>query len=109
MSSNQVVVNPNKGTSLMSFITRYDSLVIFGGLIVMIIATIIFTGLFVAGPIVRTDLFFNAGGAFLIAFLFIYIIFTFMGQHIVIFGMRFDTGMVLYIFIVLFIMFVLGN
>lgn len=99
----------NKGFSLMNFITQYDSLVVFGGLILLILATIILTGLFVAGPIVRTDLLFNAGGAFLISFLFIYVIFTFMGQHIVIFGVRFDVGMVLYILIVLFIMFILGN
>jgi hypothetical protein len=99
----------NKGFSLMNFITQYDSLVVFGSLILLILATIIFTGLFVAGPIVRTDLLFNAGGAFLISFLFIYVIFTFMGQHIVIFGVRFDVGMVLYILIVMFIMFILGN
>jgi len=98
----------NKG-GLIDFIFKYDSLVIFGGLIVAILATIIFTGLFVAGPIIRDNLLYNAAGSMLMAFLFIYLILKFMAETIVIFGAKVDFGMILYISIIFFIMFMFSN
>ena len=113
-TKSQTIRNPSttskeKGNSILDFITKYDSLVIFGGLFFAILITIIFTGLFVAGDIVRNDLLYNAFGAIAMAFVFVYLIFTFMGSHINILGKRVDLGMILYIFILLFIMFILGN
>jgi hypothetical protein len=43
------------------------------------------------------------------AFGFIYVIFTFMGRQVIMFGTQIDIGMIVYIAIVLFVMFVLGN
>ena len=110
MSSNTIVKPKSDKTSgLISWITEYDSLVVFGGFGIVIMLTIIFTGLFQAGPIIRTNLLFNAAGACALAFVFIWLIFKFMGSQIVIMGKSFDVGMVVYIFIVFFVIFVLGN
>jgi len=109
MSSNTTITKPQSDKGFISFITQYDSLVIFGGFGILILGIIILTGLFHAGPIVRTNLLFNAAGGLLMAFAFIWIIISFMGAKIVILGKSFDIGMIIYIFIVCFIMFILGN
>jgi len=109
MSSNTTITKPQSDKGLISLITQYDSLVIFGGFIVVVLAVIILTGLFHAGPIVRTNLLFNAVGGLLMGFAFIWIILQFMGAKIVILGKSFDIGMVVYIFVVCFVMFILGN
>ena len=102
--------NTNKdGDNLIDWITQYDSLVIFGGLGCLVVITIILTGMFEAGPIVRQNVFYNAVGAICMAIGFIYLIFAFMGEEVVILGNQIDMGMVIYIAIVLFVMFVLGN
>ena len=95
--------------SFLDWITQYESLVIFGGFGVAILITIILTGIFQAGPSIRDNLLYNAMGALAMAGLFIYLIITFMGSQIIIFGQSFDVGMFVYIAIVLFVMFVLGN
>ena len=41
--------------------------------------------------------------------LFIYLIITFMGSKVIILGQSVDVGMIVYIAIVLFVMFVLGG
>ncbi len=109
MSSNTTIVKPQSDKGLISWITQYDSLVIFGGFIILILATIILTGLFHAGPIIRTNLLFNAVGGLVMGFAFIWIILRFMGARIIILGRPFDVGMVVYIFVICFIMFILGN
>ena len=109
MSSNATITKPQSDKGFISLITQYDSLVIFGGFGIAVFAIIILTGLFHAGPIVRTNLLFNAIGGFIMAFGFIWIIIKFMGAKIVIMGKSFDLGMIVYIFIVCFVMFILGN
>ena len=99
----------SKSSSLIDWITEYDSLVIFGGFGVAILFTIIITGVFQAGPVVRDNLLYNAAGAMVMAFGFIYIIFRCMGSTVVILGKSLDVGMIVYISIVLFVMFVFGN
>jgi len=110
--SNSSMKNPShhsKSGSLIDFITEYESLVIFGGFGVAIMFTIIITGVFQAGPVVRDNLLYNAAGAMAMAFGFIYIIFKCMGTTIVILGKSVDMGMLVYMSIVLFVMFVFGN
>ena len=63
--NNQKIPKPSSGSSgsgggggsgssgLIDWITQYDSLVIFGGLGGMIFLTVLYTGLFQAGPIPR--------------------------------------------------------
>jgi hypothetical protein len=93
----------------MALISQFDSLIIFGGFFIAIICTIILAGLFQAGDTVRTNLLFNSAGALAMAFMFIYIIFKFMDEKLVIFGKPFDVGMVIYIAIIIFIMLIFGN
>jgi len=99
----------SKSKSFSDWVTNYDALVIFGGFGIVIIGTIILTGIFQAGDVVRTNLIYNAFGAFLMAFAFIYIIFNYMGTVMVILGKPVDIGMIIYVAIILFIMFVFGN
>jgi len=96
-------------SSFIDWITKYDSLVIFGGFGIVIIITIILSGIFQAGPNIRENVLYNACGALLMGGAFIYIIFSFMGSQIIILGKSIDVGMIIYIFIVLFVIFVLGN
>ncbi len=109
MSSNTTITKPQSDKGFISLITQYDSLVIFGGFGIAVLGIIILTGLFHAGPIVRVNLLFNAAGGFIMSFGFIWIILKFMGAKIVIMGKSFDLGMMVYIFIVCFVMFILGN
>lgn len=112
MNKNGSVMSPShhsKSRSLIDFITEYDSLVIFGGFGVAILFTIIITGVFQAGPVVRDNLLYNAVGAMAMALGFIYIIFKCMGTTVVILGKTLDVGMLIYMAIVLFVMFVFGN
>ena len=108
MSSN-TITKPGSNGGLISWLTQYDSLVIFSFFGLAVISTIILTGLFQAGPVVRTNLLFNAICAIALAVVLVMLIFRFMGSQIVIFGRPFDIGMVVYIFIVFFVIFVLGN
>lgn len=100
---------PHKGSSFMDWITQYESLVVFVGFGIAVTGTVILTGIFQAGPERRDNVLYNACGAMAMAIGFIYLIFAFMGSTIVILGQTIDIGMIVYIAIVLFIMFVLGN
>lgn len=93
----------------IDWVTNYESLVIFGGFIGVFAITIIFTGIFQAGDVVRTNLLYNTIGAFIMTFGFIYTIFSFMGEQIIILGKPIDAGMIIYVAIILFVMFVFGN
>jgi hypothetical protein len=97
------------GDSFIDFFTRNDSLVIFGGGIIAILIAIVFIGIFQAGSTVRNNVLFNLLGGLGMSILFIYLIFRFMGSSVNIMGKNIDMGMVVYIFIVLFIIFILGN
>ena len=65
--------------------------------------------MFQAGDPYRSNVLYNAFGALMMAAGFIYLIFSFMGQQIIIYGKPIDIGMIVYISIILFVMFVLGN
>jgi hypothetical protein len=108
-NTNTIHKTSNKQGSFIDWITQYESLVVFGGFGIAIMAAIILNGMFQAGPTIRTNLLYNAMGAFAMAIGFIYLIFRFMGSNVVIMGKTVDMGMIVYIAIVLFIMFVLGN
>ena len=95
--------------SFLDWVTQSESLVIFGGFFVVIMGTVVLAGIFQASDPYRPNLLYNAFGALLMAGGFIYIIIAFMGQQVVILGETIDVGMIIYISIVLFIMFVFGN
>jgi hypothetical protein len=114
-TSSNTSSNTSKKTSgsasggFMALISQFDSLIVFGGFFVAIIGTIILAGLFQAGDTVRSNLLFNAAGAVGMAFMFIYVIFKFMGEKLVILGKPFDVGMIIYIAIIIFVMLIFGN
>jgi hypothetical protein len=97
-----------KQSTIWNLVSGYESLFLFGLLGVTIVAGIILTSIFEAGPSARSNLLFNAAGAIGIAVLFVYIIFKFLGDQIRIFGVKIDIGLIIYICIVLFVIFVLG-
>ena len=110
--SNNVSISRNSKHSKKSVIDsvlEYESVVIFGGVGCLILGTIIITGIFQSGPTQRATVFYNAAGAICMGFGFIYIIFKFMGNKVIIFDQPYDVGMFIYIAIILFVMFVLGN
>jgi hypothetical protein len=108
-SKNSNSNSKDNSKSFIDSILEYESVVIFGGLGVSIIGTIILTGMFQSGPAQRDSVIFNAAGALCMGVGFIYLILTFMGSKVTIYGEKIDVGMLIYIIIVLFIMFVLGN
>jgi len=110
MSSVNTISNASKSPNkIVDFITSYETLVVFGGFGSVIILTIILTGIFQSGPRVRDSVLYNAFGALLLAAIFVYVIYRFIGNKVTILGSSFDFGMIIYASIVLFIMFVLGN
>ena len=109
MSNNVSLKKSQQNMSLIDWITQYDSLVVFGGFGLAIMGVILFTGIFQAGPVVRDNVLYNALGAMLMSIGFIYVIFKFMGNQVIILGKQVDIGMFVYVAIVLFVMFVLGN
>ena len=101
--------NNDNRKSLIDSILEYESVVVFGGLGCAILGTIIMTGIFQAGSSQRDNILFNAAGAIFMGVGFIYIIITFMGSKLEVYGKQIDMGMIIYLAIVLFVMFVLGN
>ena len=109
MSNNVSLKKSQQNMSLIDWITQYDALVVFGGFGLAIMGVILFTGIFQAGPDFRNNVLYNALGAMFMAGGFIYVIFKFMGNQVIILGEQVDIGMFIYVGIVLFVMFVLGN
>jgi hypothetical protein len=109
MSNNVSLKKSQQNMSLIEWITQYDSLVVFGGFGLAIMGVILFTGIFQAGPVVRDNVLYNALGAIVMTVGFVYVIFKFMGNQVIILGKQVDIGMIMYVAIVLFVMFVLGN
>ena len=98
-----------KTGSFLGWITQNDTVVVFGGFGIAIMGAITIIGMFQAGDPVRPNVLYNAFGALLMSFGFIYLIFKFMGQEVIIFDKTIDVGMIVYISIILFIIFVMGN
>jgi hypothetical protein len=111
MNSNGKISAPTvpKSRTFWEIITEYDALFVFAILIGTIFTGIIIASLFQIQPGVRPNLLFNAAGAIGMAVLFVYLIFTFIGAKVNIMGKELDLGMFVYILIVLFVVFVLGN
>ena len=102
-------ISKNKSKSFIDILLEYESIVVFGGLGCAILGIIILSGLFHAGPSQRDSVVFNSAGALVMGVGFIYIVITFMGSEINIYGNKIDIGMIIYVAIVLFVMFVLGG
>ena len=90
-------------------ISNNEAVFMFALLILTILVGIILTGIFQAGPAIRSNLLFNAMGAIGMAVLFVFIIFKFLGAKIRLLGVSIDVGLIIYIMIVCFVIFVLGG
>ncbi len=108
-SSGSIVKPASRSSSFLDWVTKYEALVIFGGFGLAMVASIIFIGMFQAGPIVRDNVLFNIVIAFAMSVGFVYLIFRFMGSKIVVFGYPLDIGLVVYIAIIMYVIFILGN
>jgi hypothetical protein len=108
MSNNKISKN-NKSGGIFDFILRNEMLFIGIAFFAMIIISVIVAGMYQNVPEERQNVAFNQINLILLSLVFIYVIFTFMGQNIIIFGESFDMGMILYVAIVMFIMFILGG
>jgi hypothetical protein len=109
MSNNISIKKKSGNKSVIDWITESDTLLIFGSFGCAVLVVIVLTGIFQAGPVVRKNVLYNSIGALCMALAFIYIIFKFMGNQVIILGESVDIGMFIYIAIVLFVMFILGN
>jgi len=109
IASNAVIKHKHTHNSFLDWITQYDSFVIFSIGFIAVILTIIITGLFHSGDSVRTNVLFNSLCGLGLAFTTIWLIFKFMGAKITLLGKSFDFGMLVYISVILFIVFIFGN
>ena len=76
----------------------------------MIMVAVIIAGLYDRQPSEdRSQIAFTQFNLILLSLGFVYVIVTFMNEKIDLFGKTFDMGMILYVAIVMFIMFILGG
>jgi hypothetical protein len=112
MNSNGKIMKPtmmNTAPSFWDTVSDNAALFMFVVLLGIMFAGVVLTAFFQSGPTVRNNLFFNSAGAIGMGFMFIYIIFKFMGAKISLFGVKIDMGLTIYMLIVLFVIFVLGG
>jgi hypothetical protein len=104
--NNNVKMNNNGG--IFDYILKNEFLLLVFGFIAMVGVAVVVAVLYEKQPEDRESVAFTQFNLILLGLGFIYIIITFMGQTINILGKTFDMGMILYIAIVMFIMFMLG-
>lgn len=104
------VVKSNQGGGIFDFILKNEMLLIIIGFFALVMVAVIVAGLYQNQPGDDRDyVAFNQFNLILLSLCFVFIIFTFMNDKIVLFGKTFDMGMILYVAIVMFIMFILGG
>lgn len=105
-----MVLNNNLNTnSIINNILKYDTLIIFIGFGIVICASIIITVMYENTLNMRNNVLFTNMLAIVMGILFIYLIFSFMGQTIKILQFNIDFGLILFITLGLLIIFVLGD
>lgn len=112
MNNSGKIMKPNMAHTESTFwdtVSDNAALFMFVVLLGIMFTGVILTAFFQSGPTIRRNLFFNSAGALGMGFLFIYIIFKFMGSKISLFGVKIDMGLTIYMLIVLFVIFVLGG
>ena len=95
-------------SGFFDFILKNEFLLIALGFIAMIIASVVVAGLYQNVPEERQFVAFNQFNMILLALGFVFLILKFMNEKIDLFGKTFDMGMLLYIAVVMFVMFILG-
>ena len=74
-----------------------------------IYTVIVLNGLFQQSSNVRDNIIFSDLNSFLLGFLFIYVILKFMGEKMTVLGKEIDVGLILYLGITIFVLFILGG
>lgn len=95
--------------SLMKNLFLNDYLVVFGGFAIVILGAILITIFYDQTDSMRGNVLFNNILAVCMGIFFIYLVFTFMGQYITILQVRIDFGLILFLSLGVFIIFVLGD
>ena len=98
------IKNNKTNVGLFDYILRNEFLVISLGFIFMIAISVIVSALYQKEPDKRDNLVFRQVFTIILALMFVYIILSFMGETIVIFGETINMGLLLYMAICLFIM-----
>ena len=109
MANNSKIGKNSNSGGIFDFILRNEMLLIGITFFAMIIVSVIVAGMYQNVPEERQNVAFNQFNLILLSLVFVYVIMTFMGQNIEIFSETFDMGMILYVAIVMFIMFILGG
>jgi len=109
MANNSKIGKNSNSGGIFDFILRNEMLLIGIAFFAMIIVSVIVAGMYQNVPEERQNVAFNQFNLILLSLVFVYVIMTFMGQNIEIFSETFDMGMILYVAIVMFIMFILGG
>ena len=95
--------------NIVNWLFKYDYLFIFFGFGIIMIAAILFTVIYEEADNMRHYVLFNNILAVVVGIFFIYLVFTFMGQNISLFGFNIDFGLILFLCMGIFIIFVLGD
>ena len=109
LSTRKGTVKSSQG-SFLDFILKNDFLFMAIAFFDMIMVAVIIAGLYDRQPTEdRSEIAFTQFNLILLSLGFVYVIVTFMNEKIDLFGKTFDMGMILYVAIVMFIMFILGG
>jgi hypothetical protein len=111
LNNNKIKINSMKNSNndgLFDFILKNEFLLLVIGFIILVGIAVVVAVLYEKQPEDRENLAFTQFNLLLLGMCFVYIIITFMGQEIDFLGKTFDMGMLLYLAIVVFIMFMLG-
>lgn len=108
--NNSVKINKSSsnGSGFFDFILRNEFLLLVIGFIFLIGVAVVVAVLYERQPEDRESVAFTQFNLIILGMCFVYVIITFMGQDITFLGKTFDMGMLLYLAIVIFIMFMLG-
>jgi hypothetical protein len=94
---------------LAEFIARHDSALIFLGFFCVVLFAIVMTVLFQQVDHLRQNVLFNNAIAIICGAVFIFIVFKFAGENVTILGKTIDLGLILFLGIGIFIVFILGD
>lgn len=104
------IIKSKQESGIFDFLLKNEMLLIIVGFFALVMIAVIVAGMYQKQPGDDRDyVAFNQFNLIILSLCFVYIIFTFMNDKIDLFGKTFDMGMILYIAIVMFIMFILGG
>jgi len=95
--------------TLSAFGANNPLFVIIGGIFTLFAVVIVINGLFQQSDNFRDNSVFNNLNSIIIGFGFVYLVLKFMGEKVRILGRDFEVGLLLYITITIFILFILGG